>query len=293
MKKEQKKRTEIGCGADDLRVGTGRDADGTENGDINKDRELDMRIGMYAALDVLEPEDVEAFLSRIPEETWSEDRLENMVSDLEDNHACDGEEDRISVQKIRDRVQQQVSENLKENAENQAGEGITRQNFETVNRKKVKSNHFSWRRLAGAAAVAALALLVWQKDTVYAGLRRMLRLVPGVAVYEENEAAWYTVVPVNARFSWQGWIYELQEGYVERMPDQAGLTNRGRLVIRLTAQKDSVSAAESEQQASTGDPANMRENTQENTQQEVGLADASYFGDNRLYRRKKDSQDTW
>ena len=82
-------------------------------------------------------------------------------------------------------------------------------------------------------------------------------------------------------------------GYVERMPDQAGLTNRGRLVIRLTAQKDSVSAAESEQQASTGDPANMRENTQENTQQEVGLADASYFGDNRLYRRKKDSQDTW
>ncbi len=31
----------------------------------------------------------------------------------------------------------------------------------------------------------------------------------------------------------------------------------------------------------------MRENTQENTQQEVGLADASYFGDNRLYRRKK------
>lgn len=37
----------------------------------------------------------------------------------------------------------------------------------------------------------------------------------------------------------------------------------------------------------------MRENTQENTQQEVGLADASYFGDNRLYRRKKDSQDTW
>ena len=158
MKKEQKKRTEIGCGADDLRVGTGRDADGTENGDINKDRELDMRIGMYAALDVLEPEDVEAFLSRIPEETWSEDRLENMVSDLEDNHACDGEEDRISVQKIRDRVQQQVSENLKENAENQAGEGITRQNFETVNRKKVKSNHFSWRRLAGAAAVAALAL---------------------------------------------------------------------------------------------------------------------------------------
>ena len=293
MKKEQKKRTEIGCGADDLRVGTGRDADGTENGDINKDRELDMRIGMYAALDVLEPEDVEAFLSRIPEETWSEDRLENMVSDLEDNHACDGEEDRISVQKIRDRVQQQVSENLKENAENQAGEGITRQNFETVNRKKVKSNHFSWRRLAGAAAVAALALLVWQKDTVYAGLRRMLRLVPGVAVYEENEAAWYTVVPVNARFSWQGWIYELQEGYVERIPDQAGLTNRGRLVIRLTAQKDSVSAAESEQQASTGDPANMRENTQENTQQEVGLADASYFGDNRLYRRKKDSQDTW
>ena len=293
MKKEQKKRTEIGCGADDLRVGTGRDADGTENGDINKDRELDMRIGMYAALDVLEPEDVEAFLSRIPEETWSEDRLENMVSDLEDNHACDGEEDRISVQKIRDRVQQQVSENLKENAENQAGEGITRQNFETVNRKKVKSNHFSWRRLAGAAAVAALALLVWQKDTVYAGLGRMLRLVPGVAVYEENEAAWYTVVPVNARFSWQGWIYELQEGYVERMPDQAGLTNRGRLVIRLTAQKDSVSAAESEQQASTGDPANMRENTQENTQQEVGLADASYFGDNRLYRRKKDSQDTW
>ena len=266
MKKERKKRTEIGCGADDLRVGTGRDADGTENGDINKDRELDMRIGMYAALDVLEPEDVEAFLSRIPEETWSEDRLENMVSDLEDNHACDGEEDRISVQKIRDRVQQQVSENLKENAENQAGEGITRQNFETVNRKKVKSNHFSWRRLAGAAAVAALALLVWQKDTVYAGLRRMLRLVPGVAVYEENEAAWYTVVPVNARFSWQGWIYELQEGYVERMPDQAGLTNRGRLVIRLTAQKDSVSAAESEQQASTGDPANMRENTQENTQ---------------------------
>ena len=293
MKKEQKKRTEIGCGADDLRVGTGRDADGTENGDINKDRELDMRIGMYAALDVLEPEDVEAFLSRIPEETWSEDRLENMVSDLEDNHACDGEEDRISVQKIRDRVQQQVSENLKENAENQAGEGITRQNFETVNRKKVKSNHFSWRRLAGAAAVAALALLVWQKDTVYAGLRRMLRLVPGVAVYEENEAAWYTVVPVNARFSWQGWIYELQEGYGERMPDQAGLTNRGRLVIRLTAQKDSVSAAESEQQASNGDPANMRENTQENTQQEVGLADASYFGDNRLYRRKKDSQDTW
>ena len=121
----------------------------------------------------------------------------------------------------------------------------------------------------------------------------MLRLVPGVAVYEENEAAWYTVVPVNARFSWQGWIYELQEGYVERMPDQAGLTNRGRLVIRLTAQKDSVSAAESEQQASTGDPANMRENTQENTQQEVELADASYFGDNRLYRRKKDSQDTW
>ena len=293
MKKEQKKRTEIGCGADDLRVGTGRDADGTENGDINKDRELDMRIGMYAALDVLEPEDVEAFLSRIPEETWSEDRLENMVSDLEDNHACDGEEDRISVQKIRDRVQQQVSENLKDNSENQAGEGITRQNFETVNRKKVKSNHFSWRRLAGAAAVAALALLVWQKDTVYAGLRRMLRLVPGVAVYEENEAAWYTVVPVNVRFSWQGWIYELQEGYVERMPDQAGLTNRGRLVIRLTAQKDSVSAAESEQQASTGDPANMRENTQENTQQEVGLADASYFGDNRLYRRKKDSQDTW
>lgn len=293
MKKEQKKRTEIGCGADDLRVGTGRDADGTENGDINKDRELDMRIGMYAALDVLEPEDVEAFLSRIPEETWSEDRLENMVSDLEDNHACDGEEDRISVQKIRDRVQQQVSENLKENAENQAGEGITRKNFETVNRKKVKSNHFSWRRLAGAAAVAALALLVWQKDTVYAGLRRMLRLVPGVAVYEENEAAWYTVVPVNARFSWQGWIYELQEGYVERMPDQAGLTNRGRLVIRLTAQKDSVSAAESEQQASTGDPTNMRENTQENTQQEVGLANASYFGDNRLYRRKKDSQDTW
>ena len=42
-------------------------------------------------------------------------------------------------------------------------------------------------------------------------------------------------------------------GYVERMPDQAGLTNRGRLVIRLTAQKDAVSAAESEQQASTGD----------------------------------------
>ena len=55
---------------------------GQENGDINKDRELDMRIGMYAALDVLEPEDVEAFLSRIPEETWSEDRLENMVSDF-------------------------------------------------------------------------------------------------------------------------------------------------------------------------------------------------------------------
>ena len=31
--------------------------------------------------------------------------------------------------------------------------------------------------------MAALALLVWQKDTVYAGLRRMLRLGPGVAVY--------------------------------------------------------------------------------------------------------------
>ena len=77
----------------------------------------------------------------------------------------------------------------------------------------------------------------------------------------------------------------------ERMPDQAGLTNPGRLVIRLTAQKDSVSAAESEQQASTGDPANMRENTQENTQQEVGLADASYFGDNRFTEEKSDSQD--
>ncbi len=53
MKKEQKKRTEIGYGADHLRVDTGRDADGRKNGDINKDRELDMRIGMYAALDVL------------------------------------------------------------------------------------------------------------------------------------------------------------------------------------------------------------------------------------------------
>ena len=31
----------------------------------------------------------------------------------------------------------------------------------------------------------------------------------------------------------------------------------------------------------------------QNTQQEVGLADASYLGDNRLYRRKKDSQDAW
>ena len=97
-----------------------------------------------------------------------------------------GKKTGFPYKKIRDRVQQQVSENLKENAENQAGEGITRQNFETVNRKKVKSNHFSWRRLAGAAAVAALALLVWQKDTVYAGLRRMLRLVPGVAVYRKT-----------------------------------------------------------------------------------------------------------
>ncbi len=44
------------------------------------------------------------------------------------------------------------------------GEGITRQNFETVNRKKSRVITFSWRRSEGAA-VAALALLVWQKDT--------------------------------------------------------------------------------------------------------------------------------
>ena len=73
------------------------------------------------------------------------------------------------------------------------GEGITRQNFETVNRKKSRVITFSWRRLGGAT-VAVPALPVWQKDTVYAGLRRPLAGAGGWR-YGENEAAWYTVVP--------------------------------------------------------------------------------------------------
>ncbi len=82
-------------------------------------------------------------------------------------------------------------------------------------------------RWAAAAAAAAILLLAWNREQVYAGLRRLFQKVPGVGVTDTGGA--YRVEPVDGQWEWDGWNFRLEEGFLLAKDREEGSTVELRL----------------------------------------------------------------